>query len=210
MRHSNLLYITRQYSLENRQQRQELQNCGTYQPCRKFLREDFAIHVILDCRTTSGLGFSQYDPIMTQEQSVLSKIKTIFSAEKIIFQYCTLGYYTDAYFPKHNLAIEVDEQGHHNRNTFHEIERQKSLEKELDCVFIRINLAKENFNVFAEISKIQNHIIKSTKKKLTKNLTKKKVIDDISHELLKLEFKSNNSIKTRCLKYAITKILPVL
>ena len=96
---------------------------------------------------------------MTQEQSVLSKTKTIFSAEKIIFQYCVLGYYIDVYFPKHKLAIEVDEQGHHNRDTFCETESQKSLEKELGCVFIRINPAKEKFNVFIEISKIHTHII---------------------------------------------------
>ena len=79
---------------------------------------------------------------MTQEQPVLSKIKTIFSAEKIIFQYCDLGYYIDACFLKHKLAIEVDEQGHHNRDTSCGIERQKALEKELGCIFIRINPAK--------------------------------------------------------------------
>ena len=190
LRHSNLSYITRQYPLELIKQRQEVQNYGKYQPCRKFLREDFAIQIILDCRTTfavdykSILGFNQYDPIMTQDQSVLSKVKTIFLAEKIIFQYCVLGYYIDAYFPKHKLAIEADEQGHHSRNIFCEIERQNSLEKEFDCVFIRINPVKENFNVFIEISKVQNHIIESTEK-LTKKLTKKKVIDDISNELLK-------------------------
>ena len=60
---------------------------------------------------------------MTQEQSILSKIRTIFSAEKIIFQYCVLGCYIDAYFPIHKIAIEVDEQGHHNRDIGLEIER---------------------------------------------------------------------------------------
>ena len=147
LRHSNLPHITRQYSLELRKKRQELQNCGKYQPCRTFLREDFAIQIILDCRTTpavdfkSRLGFNQYDPIMTQEQSVLSKIKTVFSAEEIMFQYCVLGNYIDAYFPKHKLAIEVDEQGHQDRDTFCETERQKALGKELDCIFVRINPA---------------------------------------------------------------------
>ena len=47
-------------------------------------------------------------------------------------------------------------------------------------------------------------------KKLTKKLTRKNVIDDISNELLKLEFKSSNSIKTKCLRYVVTKVLPVL
>ena len=159
LRQSNLSYITRQYSLELRKQRQELQNCGGYQPCRNFLRDNFAIQIILDCRTRfaidfiSILGFNQYDQIMTQEQSILSKVKIIFSAEKMIFQCCVLGYYIDAYFPKHKLAIELDEQGHHNRDTVCEIERQKALEKELGYVFIRINPAKENFNVFLKLEK---------------------------------------------------------
>ena len=47
-------------------------------------------------------------------------------------------------------------------------------------------------------------------KKLTKKLTRKNVIDDISNELLKLEFKSSNSVKTKCLRYVVTKVLPVL
>ena len=110
------------------------------------------------------LGFNQHDPIMTQEQSILSKIMTIFVAEEIILQHNVLGYRTEAYFPKYKLAIEIDEQGHNDRDIDYEIERQKAKEKELGCKFNRINLAKENFNIFVEIGEIQNYIVKSTKK----------------------------------------------
>ena len=34
----------------------------------------------------------------------------------------------DAYFFKYKLAIEVDEQGHNDRDIYHEIERQKAIE----------------------------------------------------------------------------------
>ena len=93
----------------------------------------------MDCRTAPAvyfkikLGFNQYDPIMTQEQSVLSKIKTIFSAEEILLQHNALGYKINAYFLKYKLAIETDELGHKNRYNGYEIRRQKALEKELDC-----------------------------------------------------------------------------
>ena len=40
---------------------------------------------------------------------------------------------------KYKLAIEVDELGHAGRNISNETERQKALEKELNCIFIRIN-----------------------------------------------------------------------
>ena len=165
----------------------------------------------MNCRTTSAvdfktrLGFSQHDPIITQEQSILSKIVTLFVAKEIIFQRSVLGYRIDAYFPKHKLAIEADEQGVNERDFDYEIRRQKALEKELGCEFIRINPAKEDFNIFVEIGRIQNYIAMSIK-----NLTKKTLIDELSDKLLRLEFKSNNSIKTKCLKCIVKKILPTL
>ena len=67
--------------------------------------------------------------------------------------YSVLGYRIDLHFHKYKLAIEVDELGHADRNLSNEIERQKALEKELDCVFIRINPDEENFNIFREIPK---------------------------------------------------------
>ena len=123
----------------------------------------------MDCRTTPAvnfktrLGFNQHDPIMTQEQSVLSKIVTLFAAEKKILQHNVLGYRIDAYFPKYESAIVFDEQVHNSRDIDYEIERQKVLEKELDRKFIGINPAEENFKIFVEIGKIQSFIVKSTK-----------------------------------------------
>ena len=63
--------------------------------------------------------------------------------------------------------------------------------------------------IFVEIGKIQNCITKSTKK-LTEESTKKSLIDELSNKSLRLVLKSNNSIKTKCLKYVVKKILPTL
>ena len=126
---------------------------------QKVLREDFAIQVTLDCRTTpvvnlkTRLGFNQHEPIMTQERSILTKIGSIFPNETIIFQHHVLNYRIDAYLPKHKLVIEIDELGHVDR--INDQERQLAIEKELDCKFIRINPDKERFNVFKEIGIIQ-------------------------------------------------------
>ena len=166
--HSNLSMLTLKYADCFKKQRCELID-SKYQPCRRFIREDLAIQLIMDTRTIPSidfknkLGFNSQDPIMTQEQSILTKIKDSFSTEKIIFQHFILGYRIDAYLLKHKLAIEVDERGHNDRDLEYEIERQKSLEKELDCKFIRINPARENFNIFHEINKIHHHIIESEK-----------------------------------------------
>ena len=36
--------------------------------------------------------------------------------KKILLQHSVLGYRLDLYFPKHKLAIEVDEKGHTDRD----------------------------------------------------------------------------------------------
>ena len=71
----------------------------------------------------SILGFRQHDPIISQEQSVLSNIVTLFATEKIILQNNVLGYRIDAYFPKYKLAIEADEQGDNDRYIDYKIGR---------------------------------------------------------------------------------------
>ena len=65
---------------------------------------------------------------------------TLFETEEIILQHNVLGFRIDAYFSKYKLAVEVGEQGHKDRNIDYEIQRQKALEKEFGCEFIRINL----------------------------------------------------------------------
>ena len=80
LEHSNLAAVTLQYYPELRKQAQELEYYCNYQRCRKFLEGNFAIQIIMGCRTTPAvnlktkLGFNQHNPIMTQEQSILTKI----------------------------------------------------------------------------------------------------------------------------------------
>ena len=57
LEHSNLAAVTNQYSSELKKQRQELQNWGKYQSCRKFLEEGLAVQIIMDCRTTPTVNF---------------------------------------------------------------------------------------------------------------------------------------------------------
>ena len=203
--HKNLPVIKNKYDPVYKKLRYELVDKPKKQPKRRFLRSDLALKVIMDCRTDEScnlkrnLGFRLHDVINTKEQTVLKSIKDAFEGEDMQTQYSVLGYRIDLYFHKHKLAIEVDELGHADRNLSNEIERQKALEKELDCVFIRINPDEKNFNIFKEINKIHRHIKKSTKKSL---------IDDLSKRLLELEFKSNHSIKSKCLKWIVKKILP--
>ena len=118
----------------------------------------------MDCRTDEScnfkrnLGFRLHDVINTKEQTVLKPIKDAFEGQDMQTQYTALGYRIYLYFHIHKLAIEVNELGHADRNLSNETERQKVLEKELDRVFIRMNLDEEHFNIFKEINKIHRHI----------------------------------------------------
>ena len=86
----------------------------------------------MDYRTTSAyqfrtrLRFKQYDVILTKEQSVLTKTITSFEGGDMQIQYNALSCNTN-YKP----AIEIDENGHRDRNIDYEIKRQKTIKKEL-------------------------------------------------------------------------------
>ena len=108
----------------------------------------------MDCKTDESynlkrnLGFRLHDVINTKEQTVTNSIKDALEGENIQTQYSVIGYRTDLYFHEHKLATEVDELGHADRNLSNETERQKALEKELDCVFIRTDPeAKKSIDV---------------------------------------------------------------
>ena len=138
-----------------------------------------ALKELMDCKTDESynlkrnLGFRLHDVINTKEQTVTNSIKDALEGENIQTQYSVIGYRTDLYFHEHKLATEVDELGHADRNLSNETERQKALEKELDCVFIRSNSDGKNFNTFREINKIHRKIKKSTKKSFIHNLSKR-------------------------------------
>ena len=156
----------------------------------------------MDCRTDESsslkrnLGFELHDVINTKKQTVLKSIKDSFEGEDIQTQYTVIGYRIDLYFLKDKLAIGIDELGHADRHLNSEIER-KALERELDCVFIRINPDIKDFNIFKEITKIRRNIKKSTKKSL---------IDNLSKILLESEFKQYNAIKPKSLKWVVKNI----
>ena len=100
--------------------------------------------------------------ISKKEQSVVIPLLKAFSAEKIELQHKILENErgrTDMYFSEHKGVVEIDEKGHTDRNQNEENERQIKIEKHPGCKFFRrINTDAESFDVFFEISKIQNYI----------------------------------------------------
>ena len=110
-----------------------------------YAHEGIIIPVIMHCRIPESckfkrsLGFKLHNVIYFKEQTVLGSMNDAFERENMQTQYSVLGYKCNIYFHEYKLAIEVDELGNNGRNSDYEIQRQRAVEKELDCVFIRIN-----------------------------------------------------------------------
>ena len=162
--HKNMRVTKVKYLSDHRKHRHELVDAPKKQPNRIFIRNELPTKVIMDCRTTTAhkfrarLGFKQYDAILTKEQSVLTKIKSSFGRENMQTQYSVLGYRIDLCFHDYELAIEIDVNGHSEKNIDYEIKRQKAIEQELDCESFRVDADKEHFGILKPINKIFRYI----------------------------------------------------
>ena len=105
--HKNLRAVTNKYDQKYKKRRYELVNEPKYQPNRKFIRNDLALKIIMDCRTDEArnlkknLGFKLHDVINTKEQTVRNSLKEAFEGEDMQSQYNVLGYRIDLYFHKY-------------------------------------------------------------------------------------------------------------
>ena len=132
--HKNLSALTNKYDKQYKKCRSEL-NESKKQSYRRFIHNDLALKIIMDCRTDEScnfffkkIEFKLHDVVNTKEQTVINSIKDAFEGEDMQTQYTVLSYRIDLYFHKYKLAVDVDELGHNERNIGHEIQRQKTLE----------------------------------------------------------------------------------
>ena len=207
--YKNLVGNKTQYYSNEFKKKFKTQDCEDFQPCRKFVAEELAVHLILDIKTVKAgelkikLGFNQLDVIMTKQQAIGLRLRKLFSNKEILEDFFALNDLIDFYFPKFKLAIEVNELGHKDRDQTKENKRQKDLKEYLACKFIRIN-PDEKILIFMilKILKILTFINEFKQKQ-----TKKFRIDDLSKTLLALKFKQHNAIKSKCLKWVVKIIL---
>ena len=114
-----------------------------------------------------------------------------FEGETITTQYSIKNKRLDAYMPEYKIGIEIDEHKHEYRN---EESRAKVTENH-EITLIKTIPDDPNFDI--------KNLIRICIKEAIKKQTKKSLIDDLSKRLLELEFKSNLSIKLKCLKWVV-------
>ena len=88
------------------------------------------------------------------------------------------AYIIDIYFHEYKLAVQVDEYGHCDRDNEYEKERERKLKERRDCEVIKINPDESNFNINRAMNEIHRQIKKSVEK-LTKEKTKKSLMDNV-------------------------------
>lgn len=94
-----------------------------------------------------------------KELEFLDKLKTSLIPFNIkgINQYTVLNYRIDYYIPSLNIAIEYDENDHRNYSYKSHKGRQKEIEKELGCRFIRVSdKNSDEYNIGLVIKEIFN------------------------------------------------------
>ena len=107
----------------------------------------------------SKLGIKNNEPVLSKECSIIIKIfETSLPATTVIRQYSVFGYYVDAYWSEYKLAIEIDELNYADRNNEEEMIRQEKIKSHLQCEFIRINPDRNDYDITAEIGKINRYM----------------------------------------------------
>jgi len=79
------------------------------------------------------------------EKSSLDILENIFNYT-VLRQYKVSGFFLDGYCPALKLAIEIDEEKHFKNGIYKqgELQRQRIIEKELNCQFLRISTRGES------------------------------------------------------------------
>ena len=101
---------------------------------------------LMRCRNPKIFGMAKHFGIKiehflptSKEQDTMSQIMQAFRGEEILHQFSVGKYRIDLYFPKYKLVIECDEFDHCDRDIRYEVERQRHIEKLLNCTFVRFN-----------------------------------------------------------------------
>ena len=102
----------------------------------------------------------KHDRVLTNQRkeiNFLDKLEQALKPFEIICkkQYKVLNYRIDYYIPQLNIAIEYDENGHSSYTYEQHEGRQKEIEKELGCKFIRVtDKESDDYNLGYIIKKI--------------------------------------------------------
>lgn len=127
-----------------------------------YLSRNAVKHVVSKCRSPTvtllakHFGIEATDICSRPIESItLPQIMIAFAGEAMYRQYQVNGYRIDLYFPRVRLAVECDENYHRVKSQMEKDSvRQDTIQRALDCDFIRYSPEQDGFCVFALINEI--------------------------------------------------------
>lgn len=105
------------------------------------------------------LGITDYYPVRKYtEIEIHTNVRRALAHVDIHFQYPVKEYRIDMYFPKYNIAVECNENGHRayckeNENTRHDV-----ISKYLQCQWVQYDPYASDFNIFDLINRLYREI----------------------------------------------------
>ena len=118
---------------------------GNQQPVAKELAEYMGIKIIRH-------------KYVRKEGGTIYTIQNVSEEISMKRQFSIESYRIDLYFLEHKLASECDEHDHKDRDISYEIRRQKFIENQLNCKFIRYNPDPKDFMIQSILNKICQYI----------------------------------------------------
>jgi len=100
------------------------------------------------------LGFSTLSRVAPIEAENLEIVREAFGDFPAKYQQWVEGYRVDLYFPTLKVAVECDEHGHRHCDPEQEEVRQRFIEAELGCTFVRFNPHEPGFNIGRVINQV--------------------------------------------------------
>ena len=106
-------------------------------------------------RTILGFRENEIFHIFIKEYSIVKRIKKIFKKQIINEQCRVKNYFIDLVFPVHELAIEIDENGHIDRSEIEEPKKRTNNKKKLDFILSELVLIKKILIVMMKLGKFK-------------------------------------------------------
>jgi hypothetical protein len=136
-----------------------------------FINHTGLIHLVLRSQKPNSIDFAKYLGLdvhqkfvrkeieIVHELNIFCKTANIKSCHYFTFTKKSNKYILDYYLPDFDIAIEIDEYNHKDRDPKYEISREKFLKTHLQCEFIRCNPDDPEFSLSYLFGLIQKSIM---------------------------------------------------
>jgi very-short-patch-repair endonuclease len=120
---------------------QEILKRGRKPGCKRFMEQ---------------LDLQVNEKIQSHEANILEDVIEFLKIHDTCYnlQHLCGQYRIDMYIPKYNIAIEIDEMGHQDRNKIYEQNREQYIKNTLNATFLRINPNVDNFRIAKELGNL--------------------------------------------------------